>query len=131
MDFRDKLILALLKENVQFWEEFTCNIFWLWLIHCIKSPKSRIFKCDPTAFSIARHKKLWHCYFLQIWFWELSDITLAQIANFLQKCQIQIISEVQRWTSNFLTILKSTHQIWIVFARIRNGSIYFLTTYSN
>ena len=29
LDFRDKLILALLKENVQFWEEFTCNTLWL------------------------------------------------------------------------------------------------------
>ena len=95
-----------------------------WWIHCSKTPKSRIFKCDPSTFLSVKHKKLWHCYFLQIWFWKLPDIKLAQITNFLQKCQIQIISEVHRWTSNFLTILKSTHPIWIVFARIRTGSIF-------
>ena len=60
---------------------------------------------------------------------QLPDIKVAQFyfeRNFSKKCHFQIISDVQWWTKKFHPFLHSTNQEWMIFARIGDGSCYYL-----
>ena len=46
--------------------------------------------------------------------------------NFSQKCHFQIISHGQWWTKKFHPFLDSTYQEWMIFAKIGDGSCYYL-----
>ena len=45
---------------------------------------------------------------------------------FSKKCHFQIISDVQWWTKKFHPFLDSTYQEWMIFAKIGDGSCYYL-----
>ena len=92
------------------------------------SPLSSIDTFLPTAVaksSKAASRKL--CW-INLSYW-LPDIKVAQFyfeRNFSKKCHFQIISDVQWWTKKFHPFLHSTYQEWMIFARIGDGSCYYL-----
>ena len=92
------------------------------------SPLSSIDTFLPTAVaksSKAASRKL--CW-INLSYW-LPDIKVAQFyfeRNFSKKCHFQIISDVQWWTKKFHPFLDSTYQEWMIFAKIGDGSCYYL-----
>ena len=105
-----------------------CEVFVADCTCFLCSPLSSIDTFLPTAVaksSKAASRKL--CW-INLSYW-LPDIKVAQFyfeRNFSKKCHFQIISDVQWWTKKFHPFLDSTYQEWMIFAKIGDGSCYYL-----
>ena len=100
---------------------FTIQAFTITRVHCIS-----LYCCYYVSNSYKKNLVI------NLSYW-LPDIKVAQfsfemifVKFFPKKCHFQIISDVQWWTKKFLPFLNFTYQEWMIFAKIGDGSCYYL-----